>query len=598
MSTIYIKHSSSIFEISSIDQENLDFSEGDELILSNPYTSFNITAKLIEIINPKTIKISISMADKIIEDKISSVSSSISNIDITDNITEFLKNYSTITRDEAINQNSNVKVLKFTNFEKEILTGKLTIKKLKQKKIFLFNSLKNEIISPSFSSINSSLNQLNNSIKNYLLYSINILPLKKFLYENYFQFFNKQKSFRQVSKISFNSSLCNDFTSNSELLSTIASDISIQNLYNDPVSLAKKLIENLSNKYNQDEMKIKKLLLKNHNLFFNLFLLFCKQKNSIKDSLKNLRKLNKDEDYAVNSPFFNVFYYENPSTVNIIGSLVSQEVLKSISSMYLPIQQWYFFESLSSSHSLYLNQFELNDDIEKVLSTSSNNSSVSNNTSNNSFSSVLSTVAPSLFEENQLRTNVDNIHVDPELLNELKGLRIFVVGAGALGSELIKTLSILYPQNNVEEEYLIDESENENENKENEIDNDDIKNGITSSISSILSSSLSHSLSLWEKFNYQEGGIIITDNDDIERSNLSRQLFFREEDVGENKSKIIKKKVKEINPNLKITALNLKLTDDFSNEFFNEKFWQQVDVVITALVRYLFYYYFNKFIYF
>ena len=50
------------------------------------------------------------------------------------------------------------------------------------------------------------------------------------------------------------------------------------------------------------------------------------------------------------------------------------------------------------------------------------------------------------------------------------------------------------------------------------------------------------------------GSVTVTDNDNIEISNLNRQFLFRPADVGKPKSATACAKAKAMNPDLKVTA--------------------------------------------
>ena len=53
----------------------------------------------------------------------------------------------------------------------------------------------------------------------------------------------------------------------------------------------------------------------------------------------------------------------------------------------------------------------------------------------------------------------------------------------------------------------------------------------------------------------QNGLITVTDNDEIEISNLSRQFLFREDNVGQAKSTIAKDSILRMNSEIKVKVL-------------------------------------------
>ena len=57
------------------------------------------------------------------------------------------------------------------------------------------------------------------------------------------------------------------------------------------------------------------------------------------------------------------------------------------------------------------------------------------------------------------------------------------------------------------------------------------------------------------------GRIILTNMDTIEKSNLSRQLLFRDTDVGKFKSTAAKESVQRFNPNVQIKVHTCKVGD-------------------------------------
>ncbi|KAI2509772.1 ThiF family [Fragilaria crotonensis] len=76
--------------------------------------------------------------------------------------------------------------------------------------------------------------------------------------------------------------------------------------------------------------------------------------------------------------------------------------------------------------------------------------------------------------------------------------------------------------------------------------------------------------------------IVLTDMDTIEHSNLSRQLLFRDSDIGSFKSVAALKGVSRHNPCIKIEVHTSKVGDD-ENGPFDDEFWDNIDVVLNAL---------------
>ena len=76
--------------------------------------------------------------------------------------------------------------------------------------------------------------------------------------------------------------------------------------------------------------------------------------------------------------------------------------------------------------------------------------------------------------------------------------------------------------------------------------------------------------------------ITVTDNDNIEQSNLNRQFLFRIADKGKNKSECACREVLKINNKTKCKSLNKKLTNEY-DEYFNDEFWDEQDLIIIAV---------------
>ena len=114
----------------------------------------------------------------------------------------------------------------------------------------------------------------------------------------------------------------------------------------------------------------------------------------------------------------------------------------------------------------------------------------------------------------------------------IQALRVFLVGSGALGCEFLKNLALM---------------------------------GVSTTAEAAETAKLS-----------------VTDDDIIEKSNLSRQFLFRNHDVGQSKSLSAVRAASRMNPALKAIALQDRVSPD-TEDVFNSGFWTSLDVVINAL---------------
>ena len=74
----------------------------------------------------------------------------------------------------------------------------------------------------------------------------------------------------------------------------------------------------------------------------------------------------------------------------------------------------------------------------------------------------------------------------------------------------------------------------------------------------------------------------ITDDDTIEKSNLSRSFLFRDWNIGQAKSTVAASVASKINSSFQIEALQSHASSDTEN-IFDDKFWENHGVVISAL---------------
>ena len=178
-------------------------------------------------------------------------------------------------------------------------------------------------------------------------------------------------------------------------------------------------------------------------------------------------------------------YYHIVPICSLIGGYLTQEIIK-ITGQFLPINQWLFFDLYD--HNYHYNKEKISNDSRYFYQ-------------------------ESIFGK--------------EIQKKLEKLNIFIVGAGAVGCELLKNLSMM---------------------------------GISSG----------------------RGKITITDGDSIELSNLNRQFLFSEEDVTLPKSKIACKNIREMNPNVNVFDLQL-IVNDKTLGVFNKEFWDFQDFVFSAV---------------
>ncbi|KAK6224721.1 ubiquitin-activating enzyme e1 [Colletotrichum tabaci] len=177
----------------------------------------------------------------------------------------------------------------------------------------------------------------------------------------------------------------------------------------------------------------------------------------------------------------------------LFGGIAAQEILKAVSGKFQPIQQWMYFDSLES----------------------------------------LPTSTPRTAELcKPLGSRYDGqiVVFGRDYQEKIGNLRQFLVGAGAIGCEMLKNWAMI---------------------------------GLGTG---------------------PKGKITVTDMDSIEKSNLNRQFLFRPKDVGKMKSDCAAEAVQAMNPDLNghIVCLKDRVSPE-TEETFNEEFWNDLDGVTNAL---------------
>ncbi|TSO98576.1 Ubiquitin-like modifier-activating enzyme 6 [Bagarius yarrelli] len=175
-----------------------------------------------------------------------------------------------------------------------------------------------------------------------------------------------------------------------------------------------------------------------------------------------------------------------------VGGIASQEVLKALTGKFTPLQQWFYLDALEvvqPLQSLPVEEFASRGD----------------------------------------RYDALRACIGESFCTELHKLRVFMVGCGAIGCEMLKNFALLGV-------------------------------GLTRC----------------------SGEVFITDPDLIEKSNLNRQFLFRPHHIQKPKSITAAAVTLDINPELHIDA-NLHKVCPLTEEIFNDAFYSRLGLVITAL---------------
>ncbi|ESO10929.1 hypothetical protein HELRODRAFT_156323 [Helobdella robusta] len=177
---------------------------------------------------------------------------------------------------------------------------------------------------------------------------------------------------------------------------------------------------------------------------------------------------------------------------SVIGSLAAQEVVKALTGKFQPLQQWFQFDARELLDAKWI---ELTED-----------------------------------DFSPRGDRYDGIRgiIGEKVLQRLANSKLFLVGVGAVGCEMLKNWSML---------------------------------GLGAG----------------------DGGLVsVTDMDMIERSNLNRQFLFRNEHIGKMKSTVAAGVIKRMNSQINIESHVSKVAKE-TEDLFTDSFFQKLDVVISAL---------------
>lgn len=187
-----------------------------------------------------------------------------------------------------------------------------------------------------------------------------------------------------------------------------------------------------------------------------------------------------------------------PPLIAALGGIVAQEVLKACSSKFTPIRQWCYL------------------DARELISTDNEAKGFEGQSSD-------SELAYRGDRYDGLRATIGN-----SLVEQLHHSSTFLVGAGAVGCEMIKNMVMM---------------------------------GLACE---------------------GKGVLHVTDMDTIETSNLSRQFLYRNQDVGQHKSDTAAEAIKKFNPKVQVKSYQMRVGPE-TEETFNEQFFESLAFVANAL---------------
>lgn len=177
-----------------------------------------------------------------------------------------------------------------------------------------------------------------------------------------------------------------------------------------------------------------------------------------------------------------------------LGGIAAQEVIKAVSGKFMPLRQWLYIDAVECLPSW----------------------------------AELNALPASEFEPTGTRYDGQIAVFGRSFQAKLLKLNLFLVGAGAIGCEMLKNWSMM---------------------------------GVGCG---------------------DGGSVTVTDMDRIEKSNLSRQFLFRPEDIGRAKSTTAAAAAQVMNPDLRAVAYELRVAPD-TESTYNDEFWSRMDGICTAL---------------
>ena len=200
-------------------------------------------------------------------------------------------------------------------------------------------------------------------------------------------------------------------------------------------------------------------------------------------------KITKEFNFSKFQILFRYLRVQLPSTCTFLGGFISQEIIK-FTGLYIPLNQWLwidFYDSIKYLEGKNIDTKPLNCKYDDQISV-----------------------------------------FGLEFQEKLKNSNVFLIGAGAVGCEYLKLLSLM---------------------------------GVGTG---------------------RNSKIVVTDNDNIETSNLNRQFLFRQKDVGKSKSMVACETIKNKNKEINLESLHYEVGNESKN-YFNNQFWKRQNFILMAV---------------
>lgn len=81
------------------------------------------------------------------------------------------------------------------------------------------------------------------------------------------------------------------------------------------------------------------------------------------------------------------------------------------------------------------------------------------------------------------------------------------------------------------------------------------------------------------------GTLVLADDDDVHLSNLQRQILFTTEDIDRPKSQVSQQRLTQLNPDIRLMALQQRLTGETLKDAVHKPMWCSTVLTIWRLAR-------------